>query len=128
MRFLQQQYWWRDVHVMATAPPADPSPVTEQKPSCNCPDLSTIQKVDIDKDGTYKYVAFTVCDPKIRTGAIPVVIVRGYKRFIDFEEIIAEVTRVMIISDINYKIMIFCSRYCTYLTKTTAYWKWLLKK
>lgn len=79
---------------MATDPNANPPglPAVEVVvPNCNCPDLENIQIVDIEPDGTYRYVAFTVRDPAIRTGLMPVVIVRGYKRAYDFESIIDEV-------------------------------------
>lgn len=71
----------------------DPAAATAagQSPNCPCPDIVTIPKVHIDKDGLFKYVAFTVRDPKIRSGIIPVVIIRGYKRQRGFMELIEEV-------------------------------------
>lgn len=75
-----------------TEPTANPTAVPDTTPSCTCPDLSNIQIVDIDTDGIYKYIAFTVRDPAVKTGSIPIIIVRGYKRFHLFEEIIDEVT------------------------------------
>lgn len=87
---------------MATGPPANNSNltgghpvnnsnVTGQSPNCPCPDLSNLLTVDIDQDGVFKYVAFTVRDKAILSGVMPVVIIRGYKRFIVFEDLIEEV-------------------------------------
>lgn len=77
--------------VLGAVPDAVPAAVPDATPSCPCPDLTNIQIVDIDRDGIYKYVAFTVRDPAVKSGVIPVVIVRGYKRFYLFEEVIDEV-------------------------------------
>lgn len=72
-------------------PVANPPTVTGQSPNCPCPDITNIQITDIDTDGVFKFVAFTIRDPAVRTGVSPVVIIRGYKRFNDFEGIIEEV-------------------------------------